>query len=69
MGIYLNSRSAFGMFRRDCCSVYFVDKTDILKELVPLVTLNNEWEENALHPRKGQQLPDHADLERLLWPT
>lgn len=55
MGIYLNSRSAFGMFRRDCCSVYFVDKTDILKELVPLVTLNNEWEENALHPRKGQQ--------------
>lgn len=37
MGIYLNSSSAFGLFRRDCLSTYFIDKSSILKELVPLV--------------------------------
>ena len=41
MGIYLNSSSAFGLFRRDCLSTYFIDKSSILKELVPLVTGTN----------------------------
>jgi len=32
MGIYLNSSSAFGLFRRDCLSTYFIDKSSILKQ-------------------------------------
>lgn len=44
MGVYLNSRNAYGLFRRECASTYFVDKSDILAELVPLV----ESEENEI---------------------
>lgn len=37
------------MFRRDYASTYFVDKTDILVELVPLVELKgNEIEESGM---------------------
>lgn len=37
MGVYLNSSSAYGTFCRDCESVYYVDKTDILREIMPMV--------------------------------
>ena len=37
MGLFLNSISAFGLFRRDCANAYFVDKTRILNELIPLL--------------------------------
>lgn len=37
MGVYLNSQSAYGLFRKDYASTYYVDKTDILAELVPMV--------------------------------
>lgn len=53
MGIYLNSISAYGLFRRDYASTYFVDKTNILAELVPLV----EAEENEIEasgPNQGK---------------
>ena len=46
MGIYLNSSSAFGLFRRDCLSTYFIDKSSILKELVPLVESDDYVTEN-----------------------
>ena len=36
MGVYLNSTSAYGLFRRDYESAYFVDKSSILAQLVPL---------------------------------
>lgn len=56
MGIYLNSRSAYSLFRRDYASTYFVDKTDILVELVPLVELEgNEIEESGSNQEKGQK--------------
>lgn len=56
MGVYLNSRSAYSLFRRDCASTYFVDKTDILAELVPLVELGGkEGEEPASFQGKGQK--------------
>lgn len=37
MGIYLNSRSAYGLFQEDFSLTYYIDKSDIFKELVPLV--------------------------------
>ena len=37
MGVYLNSKKPYLLFREDFSSTYFVDKTEILKELVPLV--------------------------------
>ncbi len=46
MGIYLNSRSAYSLFCEDYSSTYFVDKTEILAELVPIV----EWKENSSEP-------------------
>lgn len=56
MGVYLNSRSVYGLFRRDYASAYFVDKTDILAELVPLVELEeNEIEESGPNQGKGQK--------------
>lgn len=42
MGIYLNSISAYDLFREDYSLTYFVDKTDILNELVPLLELKNQ---------------------------
>lgn len=37
MGIYLNSASPYVLYREIFSSAYFVDKTDILGELVPIV--------------------------------
>lgn len=56
MGVYLNSRSAYSLFCEDYASTYYVDKTDILAELVPIVELNgNEMEESGPHQGKGQK--------------
>lgn len=41
MGYYLNSKKPYMLFCEDCSSIYYVDKTDILQELVPLT----EWQE------------------------
>lgn len=38
MGFYLNSKKPFLMFQEEAASTYFVDKSDILKELVPIVS-------------------------------
>lgn len=40
MGVYLNSTSAYGLFQEDFSLAYYVDKSEIIKELVPLVELN-----------------------------
>ena len=56
MGVYLNSRNVYGLFRRDYASTYFVDKTDILAELVPLVELEeNGIEKSGPNQGKGQK--------------
>ena len=39
MGIYLNGKGAYGLFREEYSLTYFVDKTDILNDLVPLLEL------------------------------
>lgn len=41
MGIYLNSKSPYLLFKHEYESAYFVDKTDILEELIPLAELEN----------------------------
>ena len=37
MGFYLNSTAAYTMYRDECVKTYFVDKTRMLEELIPLV--------------------------------
>lgn len=37
MGIYLNGKKAYGLFQEDCALTYYIDKTDILDELVPIL--------------------------------
>ena len=57
MGIYLNSSSAFGLFRRDCLSTYFIDKSSILKELVPLVESDDyDPEKTVLNSQNSQKI-------------
>ncbi len=54
MGVYLNSTSAYGLFRRDYESAYFVDKSSILAQLVPLVeTDESRIEKSSLNQEKG----------------
>lgn len=54
MGVYLNSASAYGLFRRDYESAYFVDKSSILAQLVPLVeTDESRIEKSSLNQEKG----------------
>lgn len=41
MGMYLNSISPFFLYRSECSKPYYVDKTEILKELIPLAEQGN----------------------------
>lgn len=55
MGVYLNSKRPYLLFRRDYASAYFVDKTEILNELVQIT----ESEESAIEnfgPDQGKSL-------------
>lgn len=45
MGFYLNNTSAYGLFREDFSLTYYVDKTDIIRELVPIIELKRHGEE------------------------
>lgn len=44
-GVYLNGTSAYGLFQEDFFLTYYVDKTEIIKELVPLVELKRNVRE------------------------
>lgn len=56
MGVYLNSRSVYSLFCEDYASTYYVDKTDILAELVPIVELKENLSERSGSNRgKGQK--------------
>lgn len=46
MGVYLNSKRPYLLFRNEYAAPYFVDKTEILKELVPLVKLEENMGTN-----------------------
>ena len=41
MGFYLNSTSAFSLYKSEIKKPYFVDKTMLLKELFPMVAAGN----------------------------
>lgn len=41
MGIYLNSRAAYTLYKSETEKPYFVDKTSIREELFPLVRTGN----------------------------
>ena len=36
MGVYLNGTSAYGLFQEDYSMTYYIDKTKILSELIPM---------------------------------
>ena len=41
MGIYLNSVSTYTLYKSEVCSPYFVDKSQMLRELIPLAEVGN----------------------------
>lgn len=49
MGVYLNSKNPFGLFLDEFASTYFVDKSEMLNELIPLVSPHEDmvWQEEA----------------------
>lgn len=47
MGIYLNNTSAYGLFQEDYSLTYYVDKSDMIRELVPVMELKWNGEERA----------------------
>lgn len=47
MGFYLNNTSAYGLFREDFSLTYYVDKTDMIRELVPIIELKQNGEERS----------------------
>ena len=57
MGVYLNGISAYGLFQEDFSLTYYVDKTEILSELVPLIELKrNISEKMALIKGRGPNM-------------
>ncbi len=56
MGVYLNSKSPYLLYRREYASAYFVDKTGLIEEMLPLVELEEDRiEEEGLDRGKGQK--------------
>ncbi|MDE6896904.1 MAG: hypothetical protein K2P43_12115, partial [Lachnospiraceae bacterium] len=56
MGFYLNSKKPGILFQEEVLSTYFVDKTEILEELIPLVELKrNAKEISGLTRGKGHK--------------
>ncbi len=54
MGVYLNSSSVYGLFQEDYSLTYYIDKTEILSELVPLIELKkNIIEKSGENKGKG----------------
>lgn len=53
MGVYLNSKKPGLLFEEEVLSMYFVDKTEILKELLPLVELKKNVKETS-GPDRGK---------------
>ncbi|MBQ8231449.1 MAG: AAA family ATPase, partial [Lachnospiraceae bacterium] len=43
MGFYLNSTTAYTLYKDETTKPYFVDKTDILKELIPLANQGSNY--------------------------
>lgn len=43
MGIYVNSKTAYTLYKSEMSKPYFIDKTRILKELFPLVEEGNNY--------------------------
>ena len=43
MGIYLNDPTAYGLFREDFSLTYYVDKSDIIRGLIPILELRNDF--------------------------
>lgn len=37
MGIYVNSKNAYALYKKETVKPYFIDKTRILNDLFPLV--------------------------------
>lgn len=54
MGVYLNEPGAYGLFQEDFSLTYYVDKTEIIRELVPLVeSKRNIRKENGTNKGKS----------------
>lgn len=61
MCVYLNSRSAYSLFCEDSASAYYVDKTDILAELISIV--DEEAHLSEAHVSE-QSLSAHSGIGR-----
>lgn len=53
MGVYLNSSSAYGLFQEDVSLTYYVDKTDILRDLLP-----------SIEKGRGRKAPKYIAITR-----
>ncbi|MCC8104522.1 MAG: ATP-binding protein [Clostridiales bacterium] len=42
MGVYLNSKKPAAVYRKAAQSLYFIDKTEILNELIPIVEMDSD---------------------------
>ena len=60
MGVYLNSKNPYGIFLDEAASMYFIDKSEMLLELLPMVeNSENIIGESWLRHRKKQPLSVH----------
>ncbi len=62
MGIYLNGSSAYGLFRNECKLPYYVDKTQILDELVAALDSDYSMQENE--PQNIRTNPRYISITR-----
>ena len=46
MGVYLNSKNPYGIFLDEAASMYFIDKSEMLLELLPMVENSEDIIEN-----------------------
>lgn len=66
MSVYLNSSSAYGLFRREYASRYYVDKSGILADLVQRVELDlDDIEEQEVEQEMHLNMSPSQDLATL----
>ena len=61
MGVYLNSKKPFGLFFDEAVSTYFIDKSEMLKELIPLVANSEDILEQG-KTNKGKENKEETML-------
>ena len=60
MGIYLNGKRAYSLFQEDCAMTYYIDKTEMLDEIVRILEQKGKEDEIPLRDQAAAFWKDNG---------